>query len=116
MEIYKVLWDHKCKPHWPPEPGDLEVSPEWQLQKLGLQRNIHGFIWEILESRSNEEGQCTLASTGLCSSGAALQAPTCLLNLKPDLQAEAPGKQMGLFHRKSRGVFQSAVSIVSWGW
>ena len=26
--------DHKCKLCWPPEPGDLEVSPGWLSQKL----------------------------------------------------------------------------------
>lgn len=26
----------KCKPHCPPEPGNVEVTPGWQLQKSGL--------------------------------------------------------------------------------
>lgn len=32
MWTYTVLWDCKCKLCWPPEPGNLEVSPGWQLQ------------------------------------------------------------------------------------
>lgn len=37
MQIYAVLWDYKCKSHWPLELGDLKMSPGQQLQKSGCQ-------------------------------------------------------------------------------
>lgn len=40
MKIYIVLWECKHKSHWPSEPGDVEVSHGWQLQKKKTKQNF----------------------------------------------------------------------------
>lgn len=39
----------------------------------------------------------------------------CVATLKSVPQAEVPGQVNSLFHRKTRGVFQSTVCAVPWG-
>ena len=43
-----VVWDQECKLPWSPEPGDQEVTPRWQLEKLRHQTHLKGLFQEIL--------------------------------------------------------------------
>ena len=52
-----MLWDHECKPRWPPEPGSVEVSSEQQSQKLGFWTSVLAPFWDILLSCREAEGE-----------------------------------------------------------
>ena len=60
MQIHTVLWDHKCKPQWRPEPGNLEAC-------LGQQSHNWGStpVYRLLSGRHSQavggEGECSLA-------------------------------------------------------
>lgn len=45
VQICIVLWDHKGKSHRPSELGDLKMSSEGQLQKLGCQIKVQVPWW-----------------------------------------------------------------------
>lgn len=44
--------------HWPPELGDLEVLPVWQLQILVCQTSVQAPFWVALVTQSKSEGEC----------------------------------------------------------
>ena len=69
MQIYTVLWDQEYKVCWPPEPGDLEVYPQWQLQKSRLYMSIQAPFWEIPVGFHEAQGEYKV-SPSLCSLGA----------------------------------------------
>lgn len=47
----------KCKQCWTPEPGNLEMSSEQHLPKMGLQMSIQASFWGILVKCSEAEGE-----------------------------------------------------------
>lgn len=116
MQIYTVLWDHKCKPCSPPQPGDPEVAPG--VEKIGaayiLICSFLGDTGELQQGRGRAQRWCIPANI----SWEHLRRPRRVPNLKPalPLRPKLQDKQIGLFQRKNRGVFQSEVCTVPWGW
>ena len=115
MQKYTVLWDHKHKPWWP-------IGHVIWSCPLGKSHKNWGSRWvyKLLSRRY----QCTVVrqreSTRMTSpayvSWEPLRRPldvcqTWSLSLRLKLQ----NKQIGLFHKKTGGVFQSAVGFVSGG-
>lgn len=47
---------HDHIPLWPPEPGDLQVFPRWQPQKLGFQFRVQASFQDIPANWSKAEG------------------------------------------------------------
>ena len=47
MQIYTVLWGHELKPHWPPEPGDLE-GPLAAVGKISVPAGVWILFWVTL--------------------------------------------------------------------
>lgn len=80
MQIHTVLWDHK--PHWLSQPGYLEVSLVWQLQKLGYQKSEQLLSERYWWAGARQREYPKLMSTSLCSVRVPLYASRFVLKLK----------------------------------
>ena len=75
-----TLGTYRCKPHWPPKPGDLELSLGSNCKHQGT-RQVHKFLLgdtvQLEWGREGKDGSCQPPS------------PQRMLNEKPAPQAEA---------------------------
>ena len=96
---------HNCKPHWPLEPGNLEMLPGWQSQKLGLQMNVYSSFWEIPVYCSEAEGECKDCAPWPMLSESTSVVPRRVQKLKPAPSSKPQDNQVGLSQIKAQGIF-----------
>ena len=55
LHLLQSCGTHECQPHCSAETSNQEMSPGWQLQKLGCQMRVQAPLWQILAAWSEAE-------------------------------------------------------------
>lgn len=99
MQLYIVLWDCKCRPHWPSESGHLEVSPGWQSHRnIGAADVCKSSFLGDIRSWSK------MVSTACVPWERLHRSLKYMPNVKPTPQAKTMGQAKGPSSQKDWGV------------
>lgn len=90
--------------HWPPDLGDLEMSPMQLLQKSGCQTSVQAPSWELLVPCHEAQRSCRDSIHQPPSLEGTSVGPQISQTKRLPLLPELQDKQIGLFHRKTWGV------------
>lgn len=112
VHIRPVLGDGRGKPHRPPEPGKLEVSPGWQSQSLALPMSEQALFRVTMASWSKAEATAKMAPQPAFPEGSVSDPkPAC----RPKLQT---GRKTGCLSLLALGVVpyqeSSPITTVLW--